>query len=211
MYNIKINGDVMKNFINSPYEDGQEVVIALASNFRKSFIGIVNATNGKFNGTAYDEYVYDKQKNDSSTVTHFITEEEIYAIAPATDYYKAEFDHILMHDHILKLAQEYELEKTGSYELHDIKTDIIMHTSYQRFLFEEKYYDKSHLDHVVFFSPSACYYANGSYNLNDKPITDESDAIAEIVDNGWQAWRNALLHNKWLNNIKPIEVTYKGL
>ena len=201
----------MKKFSTLTYEDGQEVVIALASNFRKSFIGVVNAPGGKFASVNYITYVYDRYKKDSVSVTNIVTEEEIYAIAPANDYYKAEFDHILMHEHILKLAQEYEIEETGSYELHDIKTDIIMHTSYQRFLFEEKYYDKSHLDHIIFFAPSACYYANGSYNLNDKPITDESDAIAEIVDNAWQTWRNALLYNKWLNNIKPIEVTYKGL
>ena len=202
----------MKNFNENLYKAGDKVIFALASNFRQSFVGMV--ISAPLTNIEYTIYVYNKQLKEALPITKYVTKEEIYAIAPYNEHYKSEFDHILMHEHILKLAQEYEqsyAEKNELYEFNDIKTDIIMHTSYQRFLFEEKYYDKTHLNHVVFFAPEASYYPNGHYKLNDKPITDESDAIGEMVEHAWQSWRHALLYNKWLNNIKPIEVTYKGL
>ena len=39
----------------------------------------------------------------------------------------------------------------------------------------------------------------------------KANNIGELVDSQWQAWRNALLQNMWLNNITPEKITYKGL
>jgi hypothetical protein len=47
-------------------------------------------------------------------------------------------------------------------------------------------------------------------NLGGKS-SKKANNIGELVDSQWQAWRNALLQNMWLNNITPEKITYKGL
>lgn len=134
--------------------------------------------------------------------------EEIQAIAP----YSREFDlsKVIRKEMLLKMAQEYAVEKFPDLELKEIHTDMIHFTEYQRALFEQCYFDKEHLKYVNWFAPSACYYPVGWYNLGGKS-SKKANNIGELVDSQWQAWRNALLQNMWLNNITSEKITYKGL
>ena len=134
---------------------------------------------------------------------------EIYAAYP--------FDNTL--DLSKKIFKDYLDEKVQSYidneyssdspdaKTREINIEYVYFTEYQRHLFQECYHDKSVFEHVNWFSPSACYYPVGWYNLGGVR-SDESDAIGEIVEASWQSWISGIRQNFFLNNITSNKMTY---
>lgn len=175
------------------FKDGDEVQFILAKEHSLSFGGYIKMDNNKIIGAELPN-------------SKFFAVDEIFLLAhnskdiSVTNYYKKV--------ELLKKAQTRYIDNYNG-ELVDITTEIIDYTEYQRSLFEHCYYDKSHLEHVNWFAPSACYYPKGWYNLGGKQ-SKKSDKIGEQVDQQWQCWRMALLQNKWAGNITSEMVTFKG-
>lgn len=128
----------------------------------------------------------------------------------ALNVHDIDVQQIVRQELLIETAQKYEFEYYNGPELHDIKSDMISHTAYQRALFEMNYYPKEHLDYVNFFAPSACYYPVGWYNLGGEQ-SEIGDEYGEKVDAAWQTWRTALQQNKYHGNITAKEITYKGI
>lgn len=75
--------------------------------------------------------------------------------------------------------------------------------------FEKIYPFKEHFEHTVFFETSQCYYAKGSYNLDDKKYDPKDEPIAEAVDVAFQLWRNERYSIRY--NLQRINHEHKVL
>jgi len=182
------------------FEDGDDVQYVLKDNSYHCGVGTVKFSNNEFAGIIVNSKI-------------FYAPHKIYAM----HHHSRDFDlgRYLKKIELPIKAQEYIFDEyknvdTSKLQLMDFESDYIHHTPFQRVLFEQSYWDKSHLEHVNWFAPSACYYPKGWYNLGGER-SEESDTIGEQVDWQWQAWRNALLQNMWLDTIKVEKVTYQVL
>lgn len=183
----------MIRYVQKTYYHNDAIQIVFKDRLQYSYAGNAIVENHEIVGVLVNTKVYDII--------------DVHAIAPLDS--PIDLGKLVFKKYLIETAQALADGIGNPEHRTEISTNMIEYTEYQKVLFESCYHDKSHLNHVNWFAPSACYYPKGWFDLGGTQ-SKKSDIIGEQVDLAWQSWRMALLKNMFLENINPLKITYQG-